>query len=173
MKLSVSLKARILSEYEDRGSSSFFTIFWQHTQESYPTDSWMDFGAILLGWWIVATLKLLRGERHQDLVFMDGPYRLSLELGDDGSTITCTAPNSTIRWITSLDELANEVRSSALAVIRQLEQFGIDQKERRALQIGLAQLQKSLEETTEKGKNGKGDFESGKENGKGDIVNLS
>jgi hypothetical protein len=139
MGLFIAFDDMLLKQHEKRGPSALFTIYWQQNGISYPTETWMDFGTIILGWWTVAILKLIHGDSPQELYFMDGPFKLSVELANDQSII-CTDSNMTVAWTSTLGELVSEIKKASERVIRHLSDLGVDEKQRDSLALGLSRL---------------------------------
>ena len=45
----------------------------------FPIKGWSDFVVVVLGWWAVAIVRLMRSDSDKELVnFMDGPYSVEL-----------------------------------------------------------------------------------------------
>ncbi len=50
---------------------------------AFPMVGWSDFVVVVLGWWVAAILRLLRGESGMERVhFMDGPYAVEISMSD-------------------------------------------------------------------------------------------
>jgi len=140
MKIVTSFDDDVLKQYESRGSSAFFTIFFEEAGNAYPSASWMDFGGVIVGWWIMATIQLLNGESPQNFYFMDGPFCLKMELASDREKVTCSNDKEAICWTISLVDLVAELKRAANTVIRHLSQMNVDEKGRNSLQSGLTML---------------------------------
>lgn len=58
-------------------------IYFRINGSEFPDPEWNDFVIIVLRWWVEAILNLASGvEVSEDLLFMDGPYLLSVNLND-------------------------------------------------------------------------------------------
>ena len=61
----------------------------------FPMDGWDDFVVVILGWWVVALLRLLRGDSERETVpFMEGPYAVELEITEGGILCISTMDQS-------------------------------------------------------------------------------
>lgn len=88
-------------------------ICCQYDTKFFPDEIWDDFVIIILNWWIQAAYRLLKNQsKDEELLFMDGPFEMTLEMGDDGK---CE-----MTWI---DEPENETFSFTLDFDRFLEQL--------------------------------------------------
>jgi hypothetical protein len=140
MKIFTGFDDAVLAQYEHRGSSAYFKIYCQEGGKCYPSKLWMDFGTVILGWWIVAVTKLAHGESPQELRFMDGPYCLTLELSKDGCALMCSNTKDSIYWEIDFLSFVSELKLAAHKVIRHLSNVGVDEKGRRSLQLGLESM---------------------------------
>ncbi len=51
----------------------------------YPMLEWNDFVVIVMGWWVLALLRLVRGASALEIVhFMDGPYSVEVDILQTG-----------------------------------------------------------------------------------------
>lgn len=60
MELHTSIDAELAAEYCARGARPIFTIYWEHEGRAYPADDWIDFGTVILGWWLVQAKTIVR-----------------------------------------------------------------------------------------------------------------
>src|SRR5437588_5592384 len=117
MNLRITFDDALLLRYDRRGASASFGICWEHEGTWYPSPNWIDFGAVILDWWMIAARNLMQGERRQELYFMDGPFRLILTLLKDGTTVVCTDPKESLHWIFTLNELITQLRNASMEVV--------------------------------------------------------
>jgi len=73
-------------EQSERGAV-FGEIFVEHGALEFPERNWSDYVVVVLGWWCAACTGLVRGDREQELMFMDGPFLLKVQV-DDGNVWT-------------------------------------------------------------------------------------
>lgn len=144
MNLVIAFDDKLLRQYDERGESAFFTIYWCYDGGFYPSEGWYDFGAIVLDWWIIAARQLLRGATSQDFGFMDGPYWLTVRVESDGSRISCRDLRNSVSWVATLEELVSEIKQAANNVVRHLIERNVNAKDRTCLQLGLSRLQQVL-----------------------------
>ena len=114
-------------QYSARNSPVVFTIYWSHDGVSYPDKWWVDFGAVVLSWWIGALKRLLLGSVEERLSFMDGP--LALTVRREGNTLNVTAPEFSSNWITSISEIVSEITNASTLVCSKLNELGISNDE--------------------------------------------
>ena len=141
MKLHIDFdNALVLKHYN--GSPHFFTIYWTSGQDAYPEEAWMDFGEVVLSWWLVTARQLVDGAQGGDLFFMDGPFRLRLSAV--GDKITVSAADLDRPWRVTLDDLVLELLTGAKCIQSRLEEQGLADKE--GLQAGVIQLETAIDE---------------------------
>lgn len=98
-----------------------------HDDESYPDDYWLDFGSIVLGWWIVSATKLLSGEGYQQFPFMDGPFGLTVR--HSGDLLYITGKQLEKEWMVPLHTFITEIIQASETVIEKLTSLNISDNE--------------------------------------------
>lgn len=90
------------------------TIVWRIEDVSFPDDAWNDFVIVVLGWWLRAVNRLLRGiSTSETLDLMDGPYSLICE--SSGHLVDCrfverrTNQMQIATWSGETRELAKQI----------------------------------------------------------------
>lgn len=144
MNIHVSFDDELLYRYDQRNSPSYFCIYIEVNERIYPDRSWMDFGAVILGWWQRACVELLEGNKEVAFVFMDGPYRLRLKQQLEEGKLLCLTYGDEVLGDASLAQVANEVVRAGAQVHDHLTMLQIDRINREALSIGIAKLQQYL-----------------------------
>lgn len=139
MKLILQFDDKLIREYDNRNSSPVFGIYWEHYGKFYPQEGWTDFGTVIVGWWLQALQRLLDGAKSQKLVFMDGPYELTVQR-ISGQEVECRDRKRAFCCQTSIDELATSVGKAARGIVRRLESLQVAERERVSLKNGLSLL---------------------------------
>jgi len=62
-----------------RGGLATADIWMEVDGISFPKVQWNDFAIVIMGWWCVGLIRLLRNESAREIFdFMDGPYSVEL-----------------------------------------------------------------------------------------------
>ncbi len=93
-----------------------FEISWEHDGIYYPTKNWVDFGCIVLGWWVSTIIKLLRGDDEGNFAFMDGPYAIAVKINRESMELELMPKGINVAWKVHLTELI-EVMIQAISVV--------------------------------------------------------
>lgn len=142
MKLETDFDDALMNKYSRRGAEPIFGIYWTHNGVSYPEKGWIDFGSIVLDWWLIAATALLNSSREEDFVFMDGPYRLSVRsVGDLFHVSMSDTPDP---WKVSQELLVGELLSGAKRVRAKLAELQIP--DNTGLEIGIKELSMAVSE---------------------------
>ena len=140
MHLHLKFEIPWLLKYEKRGKSPIFKIFWEINGEFYPEEEWVDNGSIILSWWLVALEKILEGSKNEDLVFMEGPYRLKLRVNHKERTITVGTGKQPNILESQIDAVVGEVLGAARTTISKFEELNIAQADREDLMEGIRRV---------------------------------
>ena len=140
MNINIRFDNELLKRYSDRRDNLLFTIFISNGDINYPSEDWLDFGTIILGWWLYQSGKLLDGNEAVEFLFMDGPYKVKITQTDAVDTCRIDIEDWDISWSVSISELVNELIRATNYVCRYLKQAGIGEKERRSLTKGISSL---------------------------------
>ena len=142
MQLVTTFDDVLLAQYSERESPPVFTIYWENCGEYYPEKNWIDFGGVILGWWLVAC-RHLKKNSSCDLMFMDGPYRMKAFNSSNETFIRCRNLGGTdYQWVTSYETLASEIRKTANHVSRHLQALSLYPEICSSLDDGIANLNK-------------------------------
>lgn len=136
MKLHVDFDDDLIKKYVKRGSSPIFTIYWIQDQVAYPENQWLDFGSVILSWWLVAAKSLLEGATEAELPFMDGPY--CLEVRRFGNQLYVSANDQSWQWRTPIENFVEELLRATREVLRKFDELSVSDKE--GLQAGVQHL---------------------------------
>ncbi|MBV9850962.1 MAG: hypothetical protein JO250_14925 [Armatimonadetes bacterium] len=140
MKLHIEFDEDLMRDYDRRGASPFFTIYWMHSQAAYPEEGWMDFGAVVLGWWLVTAKQITEGAQEGELTFMDGPFRMKIwSVGDD---LSVSAADLDQPWQVAQETFVNELLAGAKRVQRKLQELGLADRE--GLKVGVTRLENAI-----------------------------
>lgn len=142
MKLHVRFDDDLIRKYVQREADPFFGIYWLHNGIAYPEEGWLDFGSVILDWWLIAATSLLHGALEEEFLFMDGPYALSVRSLDNQCHISMQGRSEL--WKVECASFMNELLSAANQTVAKLNELQIPDKE--GLQIGIRELKAALAE---------------------------
>ena len=141
MTLHLDFDEQIMRRYYDRGAPLLFYIHWIHGHIAYPSKDWMDFGVVIVDWWLAAAKRLLEGATEEELPFMDGPYRMFLRREANMlRVLTKDAPGD---WTVPTEEFIDELMGAAATIGVELARLGISQDDQKGLQKGTADLKEA------------------------------
>ena len=141
MHLHLDFEIPWLLKYEKRGISPIFKIFWEINGEYYPEEEWVDVGATILGWWLVALERIKDGGKHEELVFGEGPFRLKLVVDPKANRVSVGTEKRPSILELPLDELVGEVIKAAKTTIAKFKEMGIAQSDQENLLMGIRRVQ--------------------------------
>ncbi len=127
MELCVDFDDALIKKYVRRGSNPLFTIYWQQGEAAYPEEQWLDFGSVIIGWWLVAAKSLLEGAVEAELPFMDGPYRIKAHR--IGTMVHFSADKEAWVWRMPIDAFVAELLRAADKVQQKLVNLGVSDEE--------------------------------------------
>lgn len=142
MKLHIEFDDILLRKYQARGANPVFSIYWEHNGVTYPEVGWIDFGSIILSWWLVAATSLLNGSRAEEFLFMDGPYQLDVRAINDVYHISGSGSN--LDWRIPRETLVRELLVATQHVSAKLRELGISDDA--GLEQGSRYLEKAASE---------------------------
>jgi hypothetical protein len=140
MKLHVDFEDALIKKYAERGQSPIFTIYWTEGEAAYPAERWLDFGSVVLSWWLVAAKSLLEGATEAEFSFMDGPYCLRASRIVD--LLYFSVDDQSWQGRIPVEVFAAELVKAARQVQNKLAKLNISDKE--GLHVGIQHLQSSL-----------------------------
>lgn len=76
MQLHVVFDDELLLKYHQRNSPLFFEIYFENEGKFYPEEHHMDFGEVILYWWITETIDCIEKHKLPKFIFMEGNYQL-------------------------------------------------------------------------------------------------
>ena len=142
MKLSLYFDDDLIRKYVKRGSRPLFGIYWTQDQIAFPEEKWLDFGSVVLGWWLVAAKSLLEGATEAELSFMDGPFQMQVRR--IGNLLYVSADEQSWKWQIPIEIFVSELLRAVIDVKRKFAELGISDKE--GLQVGARDLEIALSE---------------------------
>lgn len=140
MNLNIGFDDGSIKKYVGRGRSPIFTIYWTQDGVAYPEEQWLDFGSVLLSWWLVAAKSLLDGATEAELPFMDGPFRLKVRR--IGNLLHVSADDQPWQWRTPLETFVAELLRATSQVQQKSLDLGVPDRE--GLQVGVEQLKAAM-----------------------------
>ena len=115
MRINFQIDPGLVEHYRARAPRILVGMNLEHGGTYYPSEEWLDFGGIVLGWWLMAFAKLRGGEEPQCLCFMDGPYELVVRTVEH--MLVLRSDDNSIEWRVDVDEFEHELlRASELAI---------------------------------------------------------
>ncbi|HCO21572.1 MAG TPA: hypothetical protein DIT97_00300 [Gimesia maris] len=135
----------LIRKYSSQGSNINFIIYLEHNNECYPDDKWYDFGDVVLGWWIMAFTRLLLGKEEETLLFMDGPYNISMKFDSENKYLILKPAKTSLTWRVSINNLYLELQRSCNKIKRKYLELNLSNERIESLNIGLKHLQSSYE----------------------------
>ena len=117
-------------------------IYWQNGQEFYPCERWIDFGVVLLNWWINGIGKLYDGSSREEFLFMDGPF--SLYVTKTGPDLEIISRDMSIRWRATFPLLLEQMIHASTAVCEMHSSLNIDGPSYQNLRLGVQKLREML-----------------------------
>lgn len=139
MDLEIRIDDEQLRECAAKGRSAILEVFWRVDEICYPCEHWSDFGAVILGWWLVEVTSLLETGNRAVLSFMEGPYALQVERSGDKLVVR---PSETdYVWESDLTGFLDEISREARRVTNRLARLAISEVERAGLERGVERLE--------------------------------
>ncbi len=141
MNIVLGFDEETLRRYEGRNSPLLFSIVLEDDGQVFPEDGWLDFGCVILGWWIGAVLRMSAGTSEEELAFMDGPFTLIATRTEERLNIRSSEGDPFLA-ATTLSSFSSAVRQAANEALRHMSEAGVSGDDVRALDIALRELQK-------------------------------
>ena len=139
MHIDISFNDELLQRYAARQAPLLFSISIADANSHYPEEAWMDFGCVILGWWITACLNLINGSKEETMRFMDGPYALIALVR--ASTLTLrSSEGPAFEVVTTLADFQRVLGAAANRVLRHVVRLGLRGDDVVELEVGLRKL---------------------------------
>ena len=125
------MKVVVLPESYEKTASGAVSgkIYLQCEDHCFPDCAWFDFPVVILGWWLEALHRLsTRASKQEELVFMEGPFRMTLSEPRGGvSRYEWQAPGLVASGEVDFEDLLKEaISAGSLSVETALDSFGLD-----------------------------------------------
>ena len=144
MELHIKIDDDLVREYVSRNSSPIFTIYWEHDGSFYPCEDWIDFGAVITGWWLKNMIDILNGSDTGTLMFMDGPYEFDISVLGNRESVRLTGRTVNTIWVVPIKPLCKQVISSSDLILREFMRLGVTTREDKGLEMGIRVLRSLL-----------------------------
>jgi hypothetical protein len=86
-----------------------FRIFWEHNGSYYPMEDWVDFGCIIIGWWVSSLIRFQRGSSRESFTFMDGPYSIDAQFDKVSGEVELKPKGTNLVWTIKITEIAENL----------------------------------------------------------------
>lgn len=120
-----------------RGTPLVFGIALEHEGGFFPSEDWVDFGAVLLAWWLAAGARLSASGGTEELQFMDGPYSVRVERPAGTDTVRLSAAAAALEWQLPFADFIGALTQAAEEVRRELARLDIAPEDQASLEYGL------------------------------------
>lgn len=115
-------------------------IYFSFEDFCFPEARWSDFVVVVLGWWVQALAKIVKGwETTVEFDFMDGPFLIRIsKVTDSEIKLECVNQSSAIEviehsLIMCLSDLHSELLKVARNVMDSCDEFGWESDDTRVL----------------------------------------
>jgi hypothetical protein len=126
MNINLKFKNEWLMEYKQRTKNQNLVpawIYFEHDNECYPDDDWIDNPAILLGWWFTSFVDLMQGGQGQGFDFMEGPYSFNATI--ENNFVVLKSEDNKVSWKVDKKEFVDELIRAGNEVARNFYKFGL------------------------------------------------
>lgn len=144
MQILLDFDEQLLKKYEHRGASLIFNITWEHDGVYYPSKNWIDFGVVVIGWWIGVINQLGQESNKSEFLFMDGPYSIEIKFDKKQGVVTLVPKGLDVVWIVSFSQLVGELISAAKRIYEEFNRIGVGKTDQISLQKGIKLLQQHV-----------------------------
>ncbi len=127
MRIYTKIDRNLVIQQYERQLPLVFIIAWEHERKFYPSQTWTDFGLVVIGWWVQALDRLLDNnlEKKTSFSFMDGPYEIIASYYEQSQLIELMPQGKEYIWVTSVRELINVLLSAMEEIKMKLLEFGV------------------------------------------------
>ncbi|MCY6493942.1 hypothetical protein [Leptolyngbya sp. GGD] len=123
-----------------------FEVWWEHDGISYPEQGWVDFGYVILGWWVSNIIRISMGEEQGNFSFMDGPFSLNFQYQKDNRVFYLTSEDNLVNWSVSLKEVIDALLLFSRSLQVELSNANALKKEQVILQKYVSVLMDALKQ---------------------------
>jgi hypothetical protein len=121
-----------------------FPIFWEHEGNYYPSDDWMDFGCVIIGWWVNTLVQLLQGSNEEKFSFMDGPYSLNAKFNQPTGIVNLYPEGTDKTWSIDIIEILKSLSQSIDLICEKFEEEGLNEHDKEVFKKYSAIIQNHL-----------------------------
>jgi hypothetical protein len=129
---------------DDVRKNLLFPILWEHAGDVYPRKDWIDFGCIIIGWWVTTVVKFLRGHDEGSFSFMDGPYALLAKFDRQTRIVTLHLQGTDKTWYVNIIEIMEALSQNIDIVYEKFEQEGVGEYDKEVFRKYTAIIQNNL-----------------------------
>jgi hypothetical protein len=133
MEIRIEFDEQELVRFVDGKGPLLFEVSWENNGIYYPMKHWSDFGNVILGWWFVTTVELLKGANEGDFSFMDGPYSLKAKYNRQTGIVELLPEKRDFVWNIPIIDLVKKLIQALDKTCEELAKRGIGQKEQASL----------------------------------------
>lgn len=144
MQIDLSFDETLMRLYEARGSPIPCGISITHECLIYPMAGWIDFGPVILNWWLFALGELLSGARCRKLLFMDGPYAVAARFRRRTKTFELQPQGLDVTWDIPAGEVVEAVAGASERVANQLRRLEIGGAQQANLECAAGELREAM-----------------------------
>lgn len=144
MNIKVQFDNQHFTSLTENRNNLLFYIYWEHNSVCYPSDNWLDFGYIILGWWVTNIIKLQEGADEGKFSFMDGPYSIGIKLYREIGIVELSPEKIDIVWKVSFVEVIQKILQAVNNVYKESLKIKPLEKEQKILRKYSAILEKIL-----------------------------
>lgn len=146
IKVNIAIEADSIKKDAARGSDITLYINVTYDGQVFPAVNWNDYGATMLGLWLVQVENLLLGSDSGDLLFLDAGTSLHVHRsGDNNIVLTPERAFGTFSWGTNLSALAVAVVNAASFLRDRLIELGVCDGQISTLTDGVYRVRNALE----------------------------
>ena len=145
MKIHLRFDEDLLLKRTKRNQPLLFGIAWENDGIYYPSDRWIDFGAIIIGWWFYIAAKDPQKLIESKLQFMDGPYSIKVSFDDQENNLKFEPEGIDVIWQTSIEEFRKELVFAATKIADKLSELDIDMESQITLKKAIYLLKSATE----------------------------
>jgi hypothetical protein len=142
VELRITFDDRIARSYVERGASPLMYIHWDFGHMQYPSDDWMDFGAVIVPWWLVNSHDMILGSEGARFSFMDGPYSIVAKRDDSQLRLSFRGQPDIVA--VAVLPFIDSLLTAARALCRELDRRGINNGR---IDFGVQELKAACEQS--------------------------